>query len=438
MLAVCLVERGGSLRGSEGPVGMASRARGCGTRELLQTLEIPCKTTVNLAVCKDSYLCNSSVTKIRLYYYKDSFTHYKESSSLQKSTKPKKRGRLRTRPGATAKKYILKHIEKSDDIVRATSKHFNISVVAVQTHLRQLQKQGRVVKEGRTRGTRWILAPSNTWHEVIQLKGAQEHLAWDQVEKALPKDLPQNVREIVRYGFTEMLNNAIDHSAGTKAQVGAATHGNLITLTIADNGVGIFKKIQKAFSLNNPRASILELTKGKVTTDPKNHSGQGIFFTSRAFDRFELASHELLFVKDNLNDDWLIDSINDDAAGTEVKLTIRLDSTTSLREIFDRYGDPTNFTFDKTHIVVELARENETEYISRSQAKRILVGLEKFRHVVLDFRNVRTVGQAFVDEVFRVFAQEHPDVKFEPINANENVAFMIQRGLTASSERAGS
>src|SRR5688572_19822491 len=82
-----------------------------------------------------------------------------------------------------------------------------------------------------------------------------------------------------------------------------------------------------------------------------------------------------------------------------------------------------------THIVVELARDQETEYISRSQAKRILVGLEKFHLVVLDFRNVRTVGQAFVDEVFRVFGQDHPEVKFEHINANENVEFMILRGV---------
>ena len=104
------------------------------------------------------------------------------------------------------------------------------------------------------------------------------------------------------------------------------------------------------------------------------------------------------------------------------------DEETKLKELFDKYGDPENFTFDKTHIVVELARDQETEYISRSQAKRILVGLEKFRHVVLDFRNVRTVGQAFVDEVFRVFGQEHPEVKFEHINANENVEFMILRG----------
>ena len=194
----------------------------------------------------------------------------------------------------------------------------------------------------------------------------------------------------------------------------------------------VFRKLQNALGLNNPRESILELTKGKVTTDSKNHSGQGIFFTSRAFDRFEISSHELLFVKDNLNDDWLIDSVEDDAKGTAIKLSIGLDSKTVLRTIFDRYGDPESFTFDKTHIVVELARDQETEFISRSQAKRILVGLEKFRHVVLDFRNVRAVGQAFVDEVFRVFGNEHPEVKFEYIHANENVEFMILRGLPKS------
>jgi len=47
----------------------------------------------------------------------------------------------------------------------------------------------------------------------------------------------------------------------------------------------------------------------------------------------------------------------------------------------------------------------------------------------MDFKNVRTVGQGFVDEVFRVFRNRHPHIKLEFINVSEDVQFMIEHGL---------
>ena len=76
--------------------------------------------------------------------------------------------------------------------------------------------------------------------------------------------------------------------------------------------------------------------------------------------------------------------------------------------------------------------ENE-RYISRSQARRIVLGLEKFKHVVLDFRHISTVGQGFVDEVFRVFQSKYPQIKIEYTNANDDVKFMIERSLPLES-----
>lgn len=68
--------------------------------------------------------------------------------------------------------------------------------------------------------------------------------------------------------------------------------------------------------------------------------------------------------------------------------------------------------------------------MSRSQAKRVILGLEKFQQITLDFSGVRFVGQGFVDEVFRVFKRAHPNSTINYINANSDVTFMIQRGLT--------
>ena len=67
-----------------------------------------------------------------------------------------------------------------------------------------------------------------------------------------------------------------------------------------------------------------------------------------------------------------------------------------------------------------------TIYVSRSQARALLVGLDKFRKVVLDFEGVSDIGQAFADEIFRVFKIAHPEVEIEFVNANDAVRFMIK------------
>jgi len=267
--------------------------------------------------------------------------------------------------------------------------------------------------------------------------GLEEHQVWMDFFHDAFSILPENVYSICNYAFGEMFNNAIDHSQGKTIAVTSKIIGDLVEIRIFDDGIGIFKKVKDALGLENERASILELTKGKFTTDPDNHTGEGIFFTSRAVDMFVIASSDLGFIKDNLEDDWFIETPDKPVKGTGIALQIHLNSNKRLEEIFRQYStlDEEGIQkFDKTHIVVELSKLDQDRYVSRSQAKRILIGLEKFNHIVLDFRNIKTVGQGFVDEVFRIFQKKYPVTKIEYTNANEDVRFMIERGLPEKSE----
>jgi hypothetical protein len=65
--------------------------------------------------------------------------------------------------------------------------------------------------------------------------------------------------------------------------------------------------------------------------------------------------------------------------------------------------------------------------VSRSQAKRLLARFEVFREVILDFAGVASIGQAFADEVFRVFQNAHPEVHLRIMHASEEVLRMINR-----------
>lgn len=72
--------------------------------------------------------------------------------------------------------------------------------------------------------------------------------------------------------------------------------------------------------------------------------------------------------------------------------------------------------------------------ISRSEARRIVCDLNEFREVVLHFQGVDLVGQGFADEVFRVWAREHPETKLVPIEMNGSVEFMVERAIRRAEE----
>ena len=48
--------------------------------------------------------------------------------------------------------------------------------------------------------------------------------------------------------------------------------------------------------------------------------------------------------------------------------------------------------------------------MSRSSARRVLARIERFDEAELDFADVRIVGQAFADEIYRVFQPNHPGI----------------------------
>ena len=224
-----------------------------------------------------------------------------------------------------------------------------------------------------------------------------------------------------------MLNNAIDHSEGTQVYVIAERDENIIKIYIEDDGEGIFNHIARLMGLADPRESILELSKGKLTTDPENHTGQGIFFTSRIFDTFYIFSGDLIFSHDDGTDDYLLHNEKEEK-GTAVSMEISMNSSRTLVSVFDKFTgtEDEDFAFNTTVVPVILALYEGEKLVSRSQAKRILNRVEKFKNVLLDFSDVDSIGQAFSDEVFRVFARRNPHIDIIPVHTTDNIDRMIR------------
>jgi hypothetical protein len=305
---------------------------------------------------------------------------------------------------------------------------FSLSRQAIHGHLSTLVKTGHLIATGNTRARTYILGPTRSHEGVFPLKGLSESDVYYRDFGFVFKDLPREIEGICHYGFTEMLNNAIDHSGGQTAGISVQRGTKDIQIFIQDDGEGIFKHIARMMGLGDPRESILELSKGKLTTDPDNHSGQGIFFTSRAFDKFSILSGDLIFSHTDGDKNDYLSHQNHENPGTAVLMQIALDSDRTLKSVFDTYtgNAEEDFAFNKTVVPLKLALYEGERLVSRSQAKRILNRIEKFTTVWLDFTGVDTIGQAFSDEIFRVFARKNPQITLAPINMTEEVRRMVQ------------
>ncbi|MDD4319564.1 MAG: DUF4325 domain-containing protein [Candidatus Peribacteraceae bacterium] len=311
---------------------------------------------------------------------------------------------------------------------------FGVSRQYASRVLRELVAAGKLVKIGTTNATVYVLPGlGNTAEGRIEKrlsnKNLKEHEVFEDIasKATFMFSLSENLRSIFTYAFSEMLNNAIEHSGSKNIQIDVEKNDQTLAFHVNDFGVGVFRNIMRKRRLRSEVEAIQDLLKGKTTTQPKAHSGEGIFFTSKIADVFTLESHRHRLVIDNILEDIFLEELKPAKKGTKVTFRIAAASEKHLNDIFRKYQtDPTEYGFDKTEVQVKLYTMG-TIHISRSQARRVLAGLEKFKSVILDFDHVPTVGQAFADEIFRVFKHRYPAIDIQPINMNEGVRFMVER-----------
>jgi len=325
--------------------------------------------------------------------------------------------------------FILKQRQvRSRDIVSK----FEVTRQYASSILRSLVKDGKLVKMGSTASAIYIppkyaRSEGKVAKRMVN-KNLQEHEVLEDIERrsSFVTSLPENVRSIFTYAFSEMFNNAIEHSKSQNIQIEVQKNKN-ICFVVNDFGIGVFRNIMHKRGLKSELEAVQDLLKGKTTTQPKAHSGEGIFFTSKIADVFSLESYGYYLTIDNRIHDVFFERKKPSKRGTKVYFELSANSEKHLNDIFKKYQtNPAEYAFDKTEIQLKLYTMG-TIHISRSQARRVLTGLDKFKTVILDFDQVPNVGQAFADEIFRVFKNKHPDIALVSINMNEAVQFMVKR-----------
>ena len=313
------------------------------------------------------------------------------------------------------KEYILEKIGDNDDVVDKVKKCFNVSATTVYRYLDELIDNGAIKRKKRGKYTlvekQYSFAYNNIdlEEDIVFARDIQPILR--------EQNLPENVMNIWYYAFTEMFNNAIEHSESKKIRCSLFVSRSSVRMLIRDQGIGIFKKIKEYYKYETLDDAIGELFKGKLTTDSENHTGEGIFFTSRLMDTFVVVSSKKYFthndyfeILETLDEDDELNKLMDNK-GTVVWMCLANRSRKQIKEVFDMFSDEDN-GFNKTSI---------------PQARRLYNRFDRFDEVELDFRGVDEIGQAFAHELFVKFALLKPDVKITVINAEKEVEDMIKR-----------
>ena len=319
--------------------------------------------------------------------------------------------------------YILEKIDSGEEqLSKVISETFNINQNTVHTYLNELLENNiiRRIKRGQ-----YELVSTENIYTLYRSNGeiSSDTYAFNKYFKQYLKGLPQNIYDIWAYAFSEMMNNVMDHSEAEIVSLLVRQNYLNTEVYISDNGIGIFKKIRDHFDYPSLEEAIAELFKGKLTTDEHNHSGEGIFFSSKAMDTFFIISSGKLFAINKYDNSDIVDYVEGmfGSIGTIVFMSLSNFSQKRLSEVFDEYS---NFDsgFDKT--ILPLKNIFDTSPVSRSQAKRIVNRLDDFREVILDFEGIEWMGQGFAHQIFVVFAKDHPDVSLVPINMVDSVEKM--------------
>lgn len=327
------------------------------------------------------------------------------------------------------KEYMLEKIESNENVVEKTQENFSISKTTIYHYLQELIEAGAIEKYGKGK---YRTVKKYKYFSYENTRLVEDVVFREDIAPLLQEQhVSENVMRIWAYAFTEMMNNAIEHSMADKIQVMVSISYSYITIFIVDEGVGIFKKIKEFYHYDSIDDAISELFKGKLTTDSQNHSGEGIFFTSRILDNFAAISDKRVFTHDDYSE--VLDEIDEnhrlrelaDVKGTLIFMRLATRSRKEIKEVFDMYSDAEN-GFHKTNIPMKNVFGNNFP-VSRSQARRLCNRLEKFKEVTLDFAGVDEIGQAFSHELFVKYPRLNPEVKLNIVNANDEVQKMIKR-----------
>ncbi|MBI5720123.1 MAG: DUF4325 domain-containing protein [Burkholderiales bacterium] len=336
-----------------------------------------------------------------------------------------------------------------DDLAGHLEQRLALGRRGVRTLLERLQSAQWLVREGTVRHPRWRPGPLRQVVMTYALAGLEEDLPWRH-DFAPCFELPAPVRTMVRHAFTELLNNAVDHSGGTQVTVSMRQTPQQLQLLVSDDGCGLFRRIGEHFAIGDPALAMLELAKGRLTSQPARHCGQGLVTICRLADVFDVRANTARFQRRAWGATaWhgmpALPALSE-RPGTSIYLAISLDTTRTLASVLAALGsEAAGYALERTRVPLNLlVADDSASLVSRAEARRVAARLATFQRAEIDFAGIDDIGHAFAHELFSVFHGAHPEVELVPVSATPHIAAIIRAfgpgsgfGPAAAAGRAG-
>jgi anti-sigma regulatory factor (Ser/Thr protein kinase) len=317
-------------------------------------------------------------------------------------------------------------LQRPDDLASAIVERTGCSRRAALNALRRLVEM-QWLQRGGSR-SRPVYSPG-ALRQVVKrypLEALSEDLPWAR-DFAPNFALQPGVQRMLQHAFQELLNNAIDHSGGSAVTLSVRQTPTQVQLLVSDDGCGLFDRVRSAFAIDDPMHAMLELSKGKLTSQPERHTGRGLFFTSQLADVFDLHANGAAFQRRGWEGAGWRSGRPLARAGTSVYWAVALDSVRTLAQVLDLWScDGDGIVFDRTNVSLRLLAAQGVALDSRAQARRVAARLQQFRRAELDFEGIAEIGHGFADELFRVFAGSQPATQIVPMNMAPRVAALVQ------------
>lgn len=326
-------------------------------------------------------------------------------------------------------RYLLQLIDRNDpQYAKKTVEAFTVPTSSVYNYVQQLLRDGELVRDPKKKSGYSLPTKRKSFSYSTDAKLSEDRIFQTDVEPLLA-GVPRNVYDIWYYCFTEMMNNAIEHSGAKKISCIVLRNALETRIAILDDGIGIFRNIRN-FLRETTGEDVPErecagyLLAGRFTTAKERHSGEGIFFTSHLLDQFAIWSSGVIFTRSDFSENQLDVPIRGQN-GTIVYMELSNTSSKRSVDVFNRFSD-VETGFSKTEIPMAHLFPNGYP-VSRSEARRLYGMIRDFREVTLDFAGIENVGQAFVHEFFVLLPRENPDQTVTLKNTSESVERMILR-----------
>lgn len=322
---------------------------------------------------------------------------------------------------------------------------------ALHRHLSSWVLEGRLQRQGRARATRYLPGPGNSscppesrprgrapagLGRTYRVEGLSPQAAWRDLQAWLGSQAPgigDTALAVLEWVTCELVANGLAHAQSPYLSLRAHADSDRVALALADAGLGAFETLRRKLGASSALDALQWLSNPPATpaAGPPDPACRGLRSVSHMVELFELDANGFEWSVDNALGETAVSEVPEvprhssgtgetGGAGTEVRVSVALDTQTHPADILAHRP-----AIHGTRVLA--LRDFGRRLFTRSDARRLLEGMDLYAEIVLDFDGIEGTGLGFVDELLRVWPIRHPLTRLRVQGAGAAVAFMLRQ-----------